>query len=67
MEEEIFHKPMEHPNHLCYMFKSGKVTLEQLKDLVREPMYICKWCGRVAEKSDNLCAATSIQKGSCGM
>jgi hypothetical protein len=49
------------------MFKSGKVTLEQLKDLVREPMYICKWCGRVAEKSDNLCAATSIQKGSCGM
>lgn len=58
---------MEHPNHLCYMFKSEKVTLEQLKDLVREPMYICKWCGRVAEKSDNLCAATSIQKGSCGM
>ena len=49
------------------MFKSGKVTLEQFKKLVREPMYICKWCGRVAVKSDNLCAATSIQKGSCGI
>ena len=44
-----------HRNHLCDMAKRGEVTLEQMKSLVRGGQYICKQCGRVAIKANNLC------------
>jgi hypothetical protein len=31
------------------------INLEEIKALVRNPKFICKACGRVAEKDDNLC------------
>ena len=44
-----------HKNHLCDMAESGHVSLEQMKALVRNPKFICKKCGRVATKEENLC------------
>jgi hypothetical protein len=49
-----------HKQHLCSMADTGEVTLEQMKDLVRNPKFICKRCGRVAQNSDNLCEAEAI-------
>jgi hypothetical protein len=43
-----------HAKHLCDMAKRG-VDLQTFKDLVRNPKFICKKCGRVAAKEENLC------------
>jgi hypothetical protein len=44
-----------HRHHLCSMAEAGEVSLEQIKDLVRNPKFICKVCARTAANSDNLC------------
>ena len=49
-----------HRNHLCDMAMKGQVTLEQMKELVRDPKYICRKCGRVAANQENLCEAVSL-------
>jgi predicted RNA-binding Zn-ribbon protein involved in translation (DUF1610 family) len=55
-----------HSQHLCVMAESGDITLEQMKDLVRNPKFICNRCGRVAKSSDNLCEPVSLDY-TCGM
>jgi hypothetical protein len=37
------------------MAESGEFTLEQIKSVIGTPKFICKVCGRVAEKEENLC------------
>ena len=49
-----------HKQHLCSMADTGDVSLEQMKDLVRNPKFICNRCGRVAKNSDNLCEAVAL-------
>jgi len=44
-----------HKHHLCTICESGDCTLEEYKELVRNPKFICKVCGRVAANEDNLC------------
>lgn len=44
-----------HRNHLCDLAIHGEITLEQMKTLVRDPKFICKKCGRVANKEESLC------------
>lgn len=55
-----------HKHHLCAMAESGEVGLEQIKDLVRNPQFMCKRCGRAAKSSDNLCEPVSLDY-TCGM
>ena len=55
-----------HKHHLCAMAESGEVGLEQMKDLVRNPKFMCKRCGRAAKSSDNLCEPVSLDY-TCGM
>ena len=49
-----------HKHHLCVMAYQGEVTLEQMKDLVRNPKFICEKCGRVAANADNLCQPSAL-------
>jgi len=42
------------------MAESGEFTLEQIKALVKDPKFICKTCGRVAAKEENLCDPVSL-------
>ena len=46
-----------HDKHLCYLHNVGYVTsnLNKYKELVRDPKYVCKACGRVAVEDNNLC------------
>lgn len=43
-----------HSKHLCDMAERG-ADLQAVKDLVRNPKFICKKCGRAAAKEENLC------------
>ena len=43
--------------HLCYLANFGYQAQDtkEYKELVRNPKYICKRCGRVAANKINLC------------
>ena len=36
------------------------LDMAKIKALVKEPKYICKSCGRVANKAGNLCQPTAL-------
>jgi hypothetical protein len=46
-----------HDKHLCYLNNLGFQTShpEDYKNLVRDPQFMCKNCGRVAADKKNLC------------
>jgi len=51
----LFEKPhVAHEKHLCSLV-SGGTTISDYKKLVMNPKYLCRNCGRAAEKSENLC------------
>ena len=43
----------KHQGHLCVL--SGKELFDQIKEMTKDPQYICFNCGRVADCKDNLC------------
>ena len=45
-------------NHLCKISARGE--LDKIKQLVINPQYICKNCGRAAHSSVNLCRDMKI-------
>ena len=45
-------------NHLCRIMVRGDLGL--IKQLVVDPKFICKNCGRAAHKSINLCREMKI-------
>ena len=44
-----------HAMHLCDRAEKGTVSLEEMKTMVRDAKFICKDCGRVANKAEYLC------------
>jgi hypothetical protein len=46
-----------HDRHLCKLYGEGmhKNSPDQYAHLVRRPEFVCKSCGRVAAKKENLC------------
>jgi len=46
-----------HGKHLCYLNNLGFQISnpEEYKELVKNPEYMCKNCGRVAASEKNLC------------
>ena len=44
-----------HAGHLCELAERGQVSLEQIKALVHDPKFICRKCGRAANKAESLC------------
>ena len=43
----------EHKGHLCVL--ASEELFDQIKELTKEPRYICFNCGRVADSDKNLC------------
>lgn len=39
-----------------------KKNLEEYKEWVREPLYVCGKCGRVARRSRDLCKPLSLER-----
>ena len=46
-----------HEQHLCYLQNVGFVqsNLAEYKELVKNPKFVCKNCGRSAANEKNLC------------
>ncbi len=49
----------EHQGHLCVL--ASKDLFDQIKEITRNPRFICFNCGRVADCDDNLCNPMSLQ------
>jgi len=51
-----------HQYHLCYLQNTGFLAsnLADYKKIVRNGKYVCKLCGRVAAKKENLCSPTPL-------
>ncbi len=43
----------DHQGHLCLL--ASKERFEEIKQLAKDPHFICFNCGRVADKPENLC------------
>jgi len=43
----------DHQGHLCVLVSNK--DFDRIRQLVREPKYICFNCGRVADSAQNLC------------
>lgn len=50
-----------HTQHLCYLVEEGTQSLEQIKEFVKKPHFICKKCGRVAKENKNLCEPVALK------
>ena len=48
-----------HEKHLCKIW-ADTCEVSKVKDIVKNPNFICKICGRVAEKKENLCYAIQL-------
>ena len=50
-------KSDRHEQHLCRLYGEGmhKNNPDQYAHLVKDPQFVCKSCGRVAAREDNLC------------
>ena len=44
-----------HANHLCHLVESTGISIEEYKPLVENAKFLCRKCGRVAAKAENLC------------
>ncbi|MBN1268223.1 MAG: hypothetical protein JXB04_01430 [Kiritimatiellae bacterium] len=43
----------DHKGHLCVLASKG--MFDKIKELARDPQFICFNCGRVADSDKNLC------------
>ena len=56
----LYEKPhTDHEKHLCTLVAEG-MDLAEYKELVRNPKYVCRVCGRAAASDMNLCDAVPL-------
>ncbi len=46
-----------HERHICALAEGGSIErdLEGFKELVAEPHFVCRRCGRAAKSAESLC------------
>jgi hypothetical protein len=49
----------DHQGHLCVLASNDQI--DRIKELTRNPQYICFNCGRVADCENNLCNPMSLE------
>ena len=51
-----------HENHLCLLQNVGYLqsNMEKYKRLVQDAKFVCKTCGRVAARENNLCSPEKL-------
>ena len=49
-----------HAKHLCYLAEDVGIDISQYKPLVRNAKFLCKKCGRVAAKEENICESIKL-------
>jgi len=65
-EEKIQHnsncKSDEHTKHLCYMVSQGFNLSDEAEyeELIKNPKFKCRHCGRAANSEDNLCEPAKL-------
>lgn len=45
-----------HEKHICQI----KDDFDKVRNLVKDPLFICKNCGRAAKNEENLCNPTKL-------
>jgi len=61
-EEKMSQHDKEHGEKMCAMTCCPcDLDLDEVKALVRNPKFICRTCGRVAAKEDNLCQPEPLE------
>ena len=50
----------DHTGHLCLLASNDQI--ERIKELTKNPKFICFNCGRVADCEKNLCNPMSLEK-----
>jgi NAD(P)H-nitrite reductase large subunit len=48
----------DHAQHLCKLEEEGR--FEEIKQLVKDPKYICAICKRAADSEYNLCSPVDV-------
>jgi hypothetical protein len=51
----------EHSNHVCQLIVDNNKNLDKIKDIVKNPNFICFNCARVAENKENHCNPMAIE------
>lgn len=44
-----------HGRHLCHLVEAMGIDIDEYKKLIKNAKFLCRNCGRVAAKEDNLC------------
>jgi len=52
------HDTTAHKKHLCELVQTRQ--METVAELARDGQYICRLCGRVAAKAENLCEPVKL-------
>jgi hypothetical protein len=50
----------EHKGHLCVLASENRI--DEIKDLVKDPKFLCFNCGRVADSDKNLCNPMPLEE-----
>lgn len=61
MESKACKQGVDHEGHLCVLASAGKV--DEIRELVKAPRFICFNCGRVADDGHNLCNPMPLRQG----
>lgn len=49
-----------HGKHLCHLVEDMGIGIDEYKQLIKNAKFLCKKCGRVAAREENLCEPVKL-------